>query len=89
LQGALDRPWAGRDTYAAAGIGRADTPRMASAGIGEGDRAAELALTIQIVVLGSCGVAGARDHVVARLSEYRCCLAGLRHFWHGSRIRWG
>ena len=22
------------------------------------------------------------------LSEYRCCLAGLRHFRHGSELRW-
>ena len=27
------------------------------------------------------------DPDVARLSEYRCCLLGLRHFWDGSRFR--
>lgn len=32
---------------------------------------------------------GPNDRNGERLSEYRCCLAGLRHFWHGSRIRWG
>jgi hypothetical protein len=31
----------------------------------------------------------ADDRKGERLSEYWCCLAGLRHLWYGSRIRWG
>ena len=41
------------------------------------------------LLLSVCARRGPRDRVGERLSEYRCCLAGLRHFWHGSRIRWG
>lgn len=36
----------------------------------------------------SRGPVGEGDRNVARLSEYRCRLAGLRHFLHGSRFRW-
>ncbi|MFZ0088581.1 MAG: hypothetical protein WAL63_03675 [Solirubrobacteraceae bacterium] len=62
MQGVRERPRAGRDTYAAAGVGRADTPKMASAQIGEGNRAAELTPTIQIAAKGShdAGLADAR-----------------------------
>ncbi len=44
LQGARERPREGHATYAAAGIGRRTRRGCASAGICEGDRAAELAL---------------------------------------------
>jgi hypothetical protein len=35
---------------------------------------------------GAIGRPDRDERIVARLSEYRCCLVGLRHFWHGSRF---